>query len=134
MNFEEEFKKLKSYYKTDALKFKEQHDLMCSNFDVEMVTSNVKTFLQESIKELDNRLANITIKMQLGDNVEFIPLAYIARTYFNKSRAWLYQRINGHVVNGRASKFTAEEVETFNRALQDISKQIGSINITFNFT
>jgi hypothetical protein len=132
MNFEEEFEKLKSYYGSDALKFKEQHDLLCSNFDVDMVKSNVKKFLQESIDELDNKLANITIKMQLGDNAEFIPLAYIARTYFNKSRSWLYQRINGHAVNGKPAQFTTEEIAIFNRALQEISKQIGSI--TFNFT
>ncbi|MDR3246937.1 MAG: hypothetical protein LBT50_10985 [Prevotellaceae bacterium] len=70
MNFEEELNKLKGYYGSDLLKFKEQHDMMCSNFYVDMLKSNVRKFLQESIQELDNKLAKITVMMQSGDNAD----------------------------------------------------------------
>jgi hypothetical protein len=62
-------------------------------------------------------------------NTEILPLAYIAKNYFHKTRTWLYQRINGNLVNGKPAKFSKKEKEIFNQALKDISNRIGSINI-----
>ena len=35
----------------------------------------------------------------------------------------LYQRLNGNLVNGKPARFTPDELQTFNNALQDISKK-----------
>ena len=78
----------------------------------------------------DRYLKETTTKMQLGEVSEIISLSYVAKHYFNKTKAWLYQRINGNIVNGKPCRFTPEELETFNRALQDISRRIGSLNLT----
>ena len=61
----------------------------------------------------------------------FVSLSYLAKKYFNKSRSWLYQRLNGNLVNGKPARFTQEELQTFNNALQDISKKIGSLSISY---
>ena len=49
---------------------------------------------------------------------------YIAKTYFNKSRQWLYQRINGNIVNGKQASFTKEEIDILNHALNDIGNRL----------
>ena len=36
---------------------------------------------------------------------------------------WLYQKINGSIVNRKPARFTAEEINTLNFALQDIGKK-----------
>ena len=68
-------------------------------------------------------------KWQLGEVAEIVSLAYIARTYFNKSRHWLHHRINGNIVNGKPAKFTDEQLVIFNNALRDISNKIGSVKL-----
>lgn len=40
-------------------------------------------------------------------------MSYIAEHYFGKSRQWLYQRINGNIVNGKPADFTPDELKTF---------------------
>lgn len=41
-----------------------------------------------------------------------------------KSRQWLYQRINGLVVNGKTAKFTPEKLDTQNLALHDMENKL----------
>ena len=69
------------------------------------------------------------IRCQLGEIAKFLSLSYIAKNYFNKSRQWLNQRINGAAVNGNPAKFTDEQLLIFNNALRDISHKIGSVNV-----
>ena len=69
------------------------------------------------------------VRPQLGEIAEVLSLSYVARHYFNRSRQWLNQRINGSVVNGKPAKFTDDQLKIFNNALHDISKKIGSVNI-----
>jgi len=69
------------------------------------------------------------VRYQLGEVKEVLSLSYIAKNYFNKSRQWLNQRINGSIVNGKPAKFTNDQLRVFNNALHDISQKIGSVNI-----
>lgn len=86
--------------------------------------SNIKSELTDISKEL-------TIKEQLKDISEVVSLSYIAKKYFGKSRAWLYQRINGNSVRGQIYTLSPEEIDTLNFALRDISNKIGSLNIKY---
>ena len=61
--------------------------------------------------------------------LEIIPLSYIARVYFGKSKQWLYQRVNGYTINGKQAKFSDDQLHTFNNALKDIGQKLGSINL-----
>lgn len=67
--------------------------------------------------------------MKSWQSVFLIPIAYIARTYFGKSTAWLQQRIYGYKVREKVYKLNDQDLKTFNDALQDISKRIGSLVI-----
>lgn len=71
----------------------------------------------------------LTVKEQLKDISEVVSLSYIAKKYFGKSRAWLYQRINGNPVRGQVYKLSPEEIDTLNFALRDIGNKLGSLSI-----
>lgn len=71
-----------------------------------------------------------SIRRQLREeDYKLLPLAYIAKHYFNKSRVWLYQRINGYPVRGKVYTLSDSEKAIFNNAVQEISKKIGSVRI-----
>lgn len=68
-------------------------------------------------------------KKYVEDIEEFLNFSAIAKEYFGKDRAWLHQRINGSIVNGKRASFTEEEKKTFVQALQDVCARISdSIN------
>jgi hypothetical protein len=78
--------------------------------------------LDEVNKELDTLEAVKSIS-------NMISFKYIAETYFNKSKSWFSQRLNGNTVHGKKCEFNDEELRTLRFALQDISKKIGSLSI-----
>lgn len=70
-----------------------------------------------------------SLRQKIGDEYELLPLAYIAEKYFNKTRSWLYQRLNGYSVRGKVYTLNPSERETFNRAVQEIAQRISSVHV-----
>jgi hypothetical protein len=87
------------------------------------------SMIEALIVRADNVIEEIEVRKQLLEVSKMISLSYIAENYFHKTRAWLYQKINGNIKNGKPAKFTPEEINTLNFALHDIGKKIGSITI-----
>lgn len=83
--------------------------------------------IANNVESISNRL---TIREQMNEIIELIPVSYIAKNYFGKSRAWLYQRINGYKVRGHVYTLNEKEFEIFNRALKDIGNKIGSLSVS----
>lgn len=73
----------------------------------------------------------LKIKEQLSEMSEIVSMSYIAKTYFNKTRSWMSQRINELDVNGKPVRFSPEELETLNVAFKDISQKIGSFRVSY---
>ena len=71
----------------------------------------------------------LAIREALREVLPAISVAHIARQYFGKSRAWLTQRINGNLVNGKPATLTPEERETMRQALRDLSNKLAACNI-----
>lgn len=71
-----------------------------------------------------DKLIDDLLRNKLDGIYESISWSYIARTYFNKSRAWLSQRINGLLIHGKEAQFTHDEKQTLLQALRDISGKI----------
>ena len=57
-------------------------------------------------------------------------MAYIAKTYFKKSRSWLAHKLNGNVVNGKPSQFTEDEIKTLRFALNDMASKLSMMSTT----
>ena len=134
MELKFELEKLKVLYNNNNVsEFKEQYKRITENFtsasDIAVKEQFMDTLVNVSMQENDRSMEEIRIRYQLISNREIIPFSYIARNYFNKSRTWLYQRINRNTVNGKPAEFSPTEAATFNHALQDISKRLGSITI-----
>lgn len=84
----------------------------------------------EQIMETHAELRASRIKEQMEEIIPAISMSYIAKTYFNKTRQWLYQRFNGSIVNGKPAKFTLEEIEPLNFALQDLGSKLMGTRIS----
>ena len=84
----------------------------------------------EQIKESHAEIDAYLVRKQMEDILPCISLAYIAETYFRKSRHWLYQRVNGLLVNGKPAKFTPQEMETLNFALRDIGERLMTTHVS----
>lgn len=81
-------------------------------------------------KELSDVKDEVLVRQQLGEVAKFINLSYIAEHYFNKSRSWLSQRINGHIVGGKPRYLSEKEKETLNFALKDLSEKLRSLIVS----
>lgn len=82
------------------------------------------------IIETNERAKEIIVRNQLKEILPVISLSFIAKEYFGKTKEWLYQRINGNVVNGKPARFTEEEKNTLNFALKDIADRLMKISVS----
>ena len=85
-------------------------------------------FMDEGLSEIGRAVENI--RHQIDHNYDIIPMSYVARHYFGKSQSWLAQRINGYEVRGKVYTLNEAQKAIFNAAMQDLSKQFGSIHIS----
>lgn len=84
-------------------------------------------FMSSGLRQVEKDVE--AIRNQIADQYELLPISYIAKHYFGKSRAWLYQRINGNKVNGKTYSLSTEQKAIFNGAVRDIARQIGSVQL-----
>ena len=124
-------KELKSLIGNDDPQSKARCDEIALWFDKHKTPENVRLFRQFLGEGLDGVLAEIEdIRRQISDeDYRLLPLSYIASHYFQKSAAWLCQRINGTPVRGKVYTLNAEQKATFNRALREIGQRIGSFQL-----
>jgi hypothetical protein len=85
----------------------------------------------ESARKTLSDIKELKIKEQVTQISEIISMSYIAKNYFNKSKSWMSQRINELDVNGKPAKFTSEEVDILNFAIQHISTKLGTLRISY---
>lgn len=86
-----------------------------------------KAFLasaRRTVSEAKEIKKDVELKHLLKGVDNYLSLSQIAQDYFGKSRSWLYQRINGAIVNGKPAQFTPEEQLRLSEALLDISNRI----------
>lgn len=60
------------------------------------------------------------IKDKLEDILPIISLSFISEKYYNKSRQWLYQKMNESIVNGSKYTINDNEIDILISALKDI--------------
>ena len=119
-----EFKKFKKLQTEDERQsFKKER---ISNFESKSEEEK-QAYIKNSTLGLTNAVEEtkaLVEKVNLGEVSKIVSIAYIAQTYFGKTRHWLYQRLNGSTVNGTQARFTPDEKVRLKEALQDISNII----------
>ncbi|MDR0699656.1 MAG: DUF5053 domain-containing protein [Tannerella sp.] len=135
MELKKELEKLDALKTVSPEKFETQYHFIRKTFispaEIETTDEYLRDMLSDSTQRIDGFIEEATVKVQLAKISQIISLSYIAKNYFHKTRNWLYQKLNGCTVNGKAARFTPDEIATLNFALQDISKEIGSTVIKF---
>jgi hypothetical protein len=114
--------KAESYLKELAEKYNSPED----NKLFTQFASELMDDISSDMDHLEADIKDYTLKQQLGELSDAINFAYVARHYFGKSKAWLYQRMKGNIVNGKHAQFTPEEREIFNNALKDLGEKLES--------
>jgi hypothetical protein len=104
---------IKNRSESEQVEFNRQMEDKYRNMSIEEI--------EASLPLISNRIKELKVLVDLGDVTEIVSISYIAKKYFNKSRAWLAQRINGNIVNGKPAQFSADELDTLKKALEDIS-------------
>lgn len=85
-------------------------------------------FIEDKLEEVEKSVKLLRQSISEED-YKLLPLSYIAKTYFGKSASWLLQRINGYQVRGKVYTLNEEQKGVFNRAVQDISKRLGALQL-----
>lgn len=83
-----------------------------------------------NLKEAQELVEVATVRNKLEPILKYVSLSEIASKYFGKTRQWLYQRINGNLVNGMPAKFTSEELKVLKKALNDVSEDIKQVALS----
>lgn len=64
---------------------------------------------------------DVDVKGILGEVSELLNLSHVAKRYLGKDRTWLYQRLNGSIVNGKPAAFSQSELRILSDSLNEIS-------------
>ena len=130
-NLRQELELLKQELGTPA--FDEHLDRMEGYYTSEEDKALINEYVQLMLADIGNELDEVKKEAEVLKTVksisEMISFKYIAETYFNKSKAWFSQRLNGNKVHGKVCRFSEDELQTLRYALQDISKKIGSLSL-----
>ena len=130
MTTQEKFEELKC--RDIAAKSDKERRLIDKEFEI-LANTDPKGFeaaFMASAKKTLQDVKQLKIKEQLSEINQFVSMSYIAKTYFNKTKSWISQRINGNEVNGKPAQFTPEEINTLNTAFADLSKKLGAFNVS----
>lgn len=130
MTTQEKFEELKR--RDIAAKSDKERRLIDKEFEI-LANTDPKGFeaaFMVSAKKTLQDVKQLKIKEQLSEINQFVSMSYIAKTYFNKTKSWISQRINGNEVNGKPAQFTSEEIDTLNAAFADLSKKLGAFNVS----
>ncbi|WP_102408034.1 DUF5053 domain-containing protein [Parabacteroides bouchesdurhonensis] len=125
-----DFEKFKNMSPEERVVFQEERARKVDAMSSEERTSFVNA-TYKGLKTIKDELQDVKLALELGDVASAISLSYIAKVYFGKSKNWLYQRINGNIVNGKPAQFTEEERKRFVEALRDLSRRINETALKF---
>lgn len=88
-------------------------------------------YLREQMR-IRRKRPDVDVKKIVQEAQDVISLSYIAKQYFNKDRSWLYQRINGTLVNGKPAVFTEQELTILADSLKNIGLKLSDISKSIN--
>ncbi len=77
---------------------------------------------------LHGRRDDVDVASLLNGVKDYLTYSSVAEKYFGHSGAWLSQRLNGNIVNGRPASFTSSELMTLSVALADVGSRLLSVS------
>ena len=95
-----------------------------SDSEKELVRKEFLESLDKKIDEAKIILEKTDIAIAISEISKYVSLSQISKTYFGKSKEWLYQRIKGQSVNGKKAEFTPNDREKLADALKNIGTKL----------
>lgn len=95
-----------------------------SKKEVEEFADALSDKAHKTIEQSQSLIDEYNFKQSLKDILPAVTWSYIAEEYFQKSRSWFSQRMNGYHVNSKVAAFTSEEINTLADGLLDLSERI----------
>ncbi|MDR1090501.1 MAG: DUF5053 domain-containing protein [Prevotella sp.] len=78
----------------------------------------------ETLSLIEERIDDLANILKMDGIKDLVSMSYISKNYFGKTRNWIYQRLNGNLVNGKVARFTTDEKIKLKFALDDIGKKL----------
>ncbi len=132
---EKKIKELLDEYKvlagnTDAESENRKNEIIAKleSMDKKEVAKVADPFMEENVTRLEHEVGVLRNQIEAED-YKLLPISYIAKNYFNKSAAWLLQRINGYQVRGKVYTLNDEQKGIFNHAVKEISNRISALQL-----
>lgn len=79
-----------------------------------------ETRLKECLTRADELIKRVRLADQLAPVSEYISMSYVASRFFNRSRSWLANKLNGN-----SAAMTKEEIGLLQQALRTMSNELG---------
>ena len=113
---------------------RELSDLMDSMNETERESlfEGVSDDFKRMREEVTDIRRTLSIRQQMEPILPYISVSSLAKDYFGKSTSWLYQRLNGNIIHGKAAAFTDKELNVLKDALQDVASKLNKVTITFS--
>lgn len=77
---------------------------------------------------LQGKREDVDVAALLNGVKGYLTYSSVAKKYFGHGGAWLSQRLNGNLVNGKPASFTTSELMTLSVALADVGAQLLSVS------
>ncbi len=127
--------------KKELLKLQEQYRTARSDKKREEIDRQMKALADQNPDEFAaamvelargsaDQAEELALREQLSEILPAVSVSYIAKTYFGKTRHWLYQRINGSMVNGKPARLSNDERKTLDGALKDIGHKLSTTHVS----
>lgn len=100
-----------------------------SSADRKAFVAEFRKEAKESVEEARKLTEIVERKQKLEKVLDFTSMSYIARQYFGKSRQWMYQRVNGNVINGKPADFTSDELRVLSTALSELGDMLKQTSV-----
>jgi len=115
---------------TDAESENRKNEIIAKleSMDSKEVAKVADPFMEENVTRLEHEVGVLRNQIEAED-YKLLPISYIAKNYFNKSAAWLLQRINGYQVRGKVYTLNEEQKGIFNHAVKEISNRISALQL-----
>lgn len=122
-SMEEKIKDLKMRFRTASKGELGEIDIEMEKLALENPEVFSKAMLETALETVIDA-QELRIKEKLDKILPIVSVSYLAKTYFDKTPQWFYQRLNGNIVNGKEARFSEQEIKVISRALNDIGDKL----------
>ncbi len=87
-------------------------------------TDEIAKSANEKFEQFKGSQNRAIVELKEADITKVLKMSYISERFFGRKRAWIINKINHNIKNGKPDDFTAEQRETLKNALETIAFEL----------